>query len=196
MDVLRAVHQTKWNLIKIRQQLNRSYKEVCLPLLEKCRFLLYEIRPAVSCELAAYDKLNFLYKKSKFKNTVQRVIKDLRKQKSLSGDTLVKTRLEELVNATILQSQIGDNKSNEIFGDQMNDDAGDQKKVEAIQDDLQIDDVINDLTEKVVADASYGKVLNGAVDFVLLECYNDVESLRRAMYCQVYINIIIYKFVT
>ncbi|XP_026481650.1 probable E3 ubiquitin-protein ligase HERC2 [Ctenocephalides felis] len=189
MDVLRAVHQTKWNLIKIRQQLNRSYKEVCLPLLEKCRFLLYEIRPAVSCELAAYEKLNFLYKKTKFKNTVQRIIRESRKQKSVNGDGLVKTRLEDLVNATILQSQIGDNKSNEIFGDNQmilgdSEEGSEDKKVDSLQEDVQIDDLINDITDKTMADVSYGKVLNGAVDFVLLECYNDVESLRRAMYCQ------------
>ena len=38
MDIVRTVHQTKWNLIKTRQELNRSYKEVCTPVLDKCRY--------------------------------------------------------------------------------------------------------------------------------------------------------------
>jgi E3 ubiquitin-protein ligase HERC2 len=37
MDIVRTVHQTKWNLIKTRQEMNRSYKEVCTPVLDKCR---------------------------------------------------------------------------------------------------------------------------------------------------------------
>ncbi|KAJ8950701.1 hypothetical protein NQ318_012781 [Aromia moschata] len=42
-EVIKIVHQTKWNLIKTRQEVNKSYKEICIPLLEKCRFLLYEV---------------------------------------------------------------------------------------------------------------------------------------------------------
>jgi E3 ubiquitin-protein ligase HERC2 len=37
MDIIKTVHQTKWNLIKTRQEMNRSYKEVCTPVLDKCR---------------------------------------------------------------------------------------------------------------------------------------------------------------
>jgi E3 ubiquitin-protein ligase HERC2 len=37
MDIIKTVHQTKWNLIKTRQEMNRSYKEVCAPVLDKCR---------------------------------------------------------------------------------------------------------------------------------------------------------------
>lgn len=60
--MVKLVHGTKWNLIKARQELNRSYKEVCIPLLEKCRFLLYEVRPAISIEMEAYKKVNVLYR--------------------------------------------------------------------------------------------------------------------------------------
>lgn len=38
-DVAKVVHQTKWKLIKMRQEQNRSYKEVCAPVLEKCRYV-------------------------------------------------------------------------------------------------------------------------------------------------------------
>nr|CAD7602466.1 unnamed protein product [Timema genevievae] len=37
MDIVRTVHQSKWNLIRMRQELSRSYKEVCTPVMDKCR---------------------------------------------------------------------------------------------------------------------------------------------------------------
>ena len=45
IDCLRSVHQTKWKLVKIRQEQGKSYKEVCTSVIEKCKFLIYEIRP-------------------------------------------------------------------------------------------------------------------------------------------------------
>ena len=39
-DCLRSVHQTKWRLIRIRQEQVRSCKEVCSLVIERCRFLL------------------------------------------------------------------------------------------------------------------------------------------------------------
>ena len=45
LECLRIVHQTKWKLVRIRQEQTKSYKEVCTSVIEKCRFLIYEIRP-------------------------------------------------------------------------------------------------------------------------------------------------------
>jgi hypothetical protein len=42
----RAMQQTKWRLIRSRQEQVKSYKEVCSPVIERCRFLFTEIRPA------------------------------------------------------------------------------------------------------------------------------------------------------
>lgn len=36
-EVIRHVHNTKWLLIRRRQELTRSYKEVCAPVMERCR---------------------------------------------------------------------------------------------------------------------------------------------------------------
>lgn len=58
-DLIRSVHQTKWNLIKTKQDLNRSYKEVCSPIIDKCRFLLFEMRPATSSPIQV-KKCNFI----------------------------------------------------------------------------------------------------------------------------------------
>lgn len=99
-NVIRLVHQTKWTLIKTRQQLNRSYKEVCAPMLDKCRFLLYEIRPAISVEQCALNRLKILKKQPRFKAFVHRMIAEMRTAKKL----LECAKPEDILNVTI-QSQ-------------------------------------------------------------------------------------------
>lgn len=83
IDVIKTVYDAKWTLIKTRQQLNRSYKEVCAPMLEKCRFLLYEVRPAMSPEQFALKRLNILYKPKRFKTIVRHIIYKLRAAKKV-----------------------------------------------------------------------------------------------------------------
>lgn len=99
-DVIRLVHQTKWTLIKTRQQLNRSYKEVCAPMIDKCRFLLYEVRPAISSEQCAFNRLKILHKTPRFKAFVHKIIVDMRASKKL----LECAKPEDILNVTI-QSQ-------------------------------------------------------------------------------------------
>ncbi|XP_042217246.1 E3 ubiquitin-protein ligase HERC2-like isoform X2 [Homarus americanus] len=55
-ELIRHVHNTKWLLIRRRQELTRSYKEVCAPVMERCRFVFYEVRPASCGEVEALDK--------------------------------------------------------------------------------------------------------------------------------------------
>ena len=58
IDCLRSVHQTKWKLVKIRQEQGKSYKEVCTSVIEKCKFLIYEIRPYHTAKKGTtFDKL-------------------------------------------------------------------------------------------------------------------------------------------
>lgn len=99
-DVIKLVHQTKWTLIKTRQQLNRSYKEVCAPMLDKCRFLLYEVRPAISSEQCALNRLKILHRTPRFKACVRRIISEMRTAKKL----LECAKPEDILNVTI-QSQ-------------------------------------------------------------------------------------------
>ena len=88
-DCLRAVQQTKWRLIRTRQEQVKSYKEVCAPVIERCRFLLVEVRPAQSQQVAALDCLPILYKETKFKQTVRQVIQQRRdKQRLPTSDML------------------------------------------------------------------------------------------------------------
>ncbi|XP_050303138.1 E3 ubiquitin-protein ligase HERC2 [Anthonomus grandis grandis] len=107
-EMIRLVHQTKWNLIKTRQEANKSYKEICIPLLEKCRFLLYEVKPAVSVEMEAFKRVNALYKEPRVRTLVKKVIKDLKCGRHTSDIQ----KPEDIVNATI-QSQSVERKSHE-----------------------------------------------------------------------------------
>lgn len=80
----------------MRQQLNRSYKEVCAPMLEKCRFLLYEVRPAISLEQMGLQKLFLLYKSPRLKSCVQKLIKE----KKISRKQLECDKLEDILLST------------------------------------------------------------------------------------------------
>ncbi|KAG5897066.1 hypothetical protein JTB14_025882 [Gonioctena quinquepunctata] len=108
-EVIKFVHQTKWNLIKTRQEANKGYKEICIPLLEKCRFLLYEVKPAVSLEMEAFKKVNVLYKEPRVRTLVKKVIKDLK----CGRHTSEIQKPEDIVNATIQSQSIERHKSSE-----------------------------------------------------------------------------------
>lgn len=54
-DVAKVVHQTKWKLIKMRQEQNRSYKEVCAPVLEKCRYVYFCISHQLIGRIALFE---------------------------------------------------------------------------------------------------------------------------------------------
>lgn len=107
--MVKFVHQAKWNLIKTRQELNRSYKEICIPVLEKCRFLLYDVKPAISVEIEAYKNVNVLYKEPRVKTLVKKVIKDLKCGRHTSDIQ----KPEDIVNATIQSQSVEKHKSNE-----------------------------------------------------------------------------------
>ena len=46
--VWQTVFNATYSLVKIHQECQRSYKEVCLPVIERALFLFNELRPAMS----------------------------------------------------------------------------------------------------------------------------------------------------
>lgn len=100
-EIIRLVHQTKWTLIKTRQQLNRSYKEVCAPMIDKCRFLLYEVRPVISMEQCAFNRIKILHRTPRFKAFVRKIIAEMRESKKILECA---AKLDDILNVTI-QSQ-------------------------------------------------------------------------------------------
>lgn len=241
-DTIKLVHQTKWTLIKTRQQLNRSYKEVCAPMLEKCRFLLYEIRPAISMEQSGLNRLNILHKQPRFKALVRRIICEIQSAKkrhacskpddilnvtiqsqhqafnknqsnenlrklassdsllccnksnsteNLNGDTVTPKNYSN-ENLLLDMNAAGDD-SNVITEKMSSDDAktptNEYRKPKSFEsDELFINNVIAKLSEKCIRVCEHGQpsatVMALIVDFILQDAC-DVETLRRAMYCQV-----------
>ncbi|KAK5650580.1 hypothetical protein RI129_001609 [Pyrocoelia pectoralis] len=112
VEMIKQVHTAKWNLIKTRQELNRSYKEVCIPVLEKCRFLLYEVKPSISPEMEAFKKVNMLYKEPRVKTLIKKVIKDLKCGRHTSDIQ----KPEDIVNATIQSQSIERHRSVDDIG--------------------------------------------------------------------------------
>ena len=100
-EVVRSVQQTKWRLIKSRQEQVKSYKEVCAPVLERCRFLMAEVLPAQSEQVNAFASLPLLFKESKFRHTVRWVIQQRRAKKTLGP-----LRVDDVLNVS-LQGEAG-----------------------------------------------------------------------------------------
>ncbi|KAL1491483.1 hypothetical protein ABEB36_012074 [Hypothenemus hampei] len=136
-EMIRLVHRTKWNLIKTRQEANKSYKEICIPLLEKCRFLLYEIKPAISVETEAFKRVNVLYKEPRVRTLVKKVIRDLK----CGRHTSEIQKPEDIVNATI-QSQSVERKSHDDVKHAMRKVASDGKIAES---KTETDDMNNEI---------------------------------------------------
>lgn len=104
VEIIRVVYETKWGIVRTRQQLNRSYKEVCAPIIEKCRFLLCEVRPVISQEQLGLQHVCLLHKETAFKSVVRRIIKEVRVQRSQKIDC---SKPEDILNSTIQNQRSG-----------------------------------------------------------------------------------------
>ena len=102
MDILKAVHQVKWKLVRVRQEHSKSYKEVCTSVLERCRFLLNDIRP-FHCQKDQKTNVNVLKTSPKLKMVAKKIMQQNRTQSNSPGiPTLL--RPEDILNVSI-QSQ-------------------------------------------------------------------------------------------
>ncbi|XP_072748341.1 E3 ubiquitin-protein ligase HERC2 [Anoplolepis gracilipes] len=184
-DMARAIYQTKWNLIRIRQQQNRSYKEVCAPAQEKCRFLLYEVRSATSYEVKGLEDLKLLHTVPRFKRAVRTVIADIRKNKDSSGG-----KPEDILNASIQNAKT---KNKPTDGDTM---SSSKEGLTTVASSTKLED-ISDIKNKIMQmmekirhgpirwATDYNGLMTSIIEFVINDGIGgDVETLRRAMYCQ------------
>ncbi|XP_017066913.1 probable E3 ubiquitin-protein ligase HERC2 [Drosophila eugracilis] len=162
-EIIRLVHQAKWSVVRTRQQLNRSYKEVCAPILERLRFLLYEVRPAISPQQRGLRRLPILQRPPRFRMLVRRLLQELRSSRQPA-------KPEDLVNATIQQEQ--------------------EKKPQAMpKQELEEQEEEESLLRRLNERQIHGEgeldpgLMQDIVDFALQDSC-DVETARRAMYCQ------------
>lgn len=171
-EMVRTVHLTKWNLIRIRQQQNRSYKEVCLPAQEKCRFLLYEVRPATSYQVRGLTNLKLLYTVPKFKKAVRAILSKKTKDSP--------AKPEDLVNASIQNAKGSKAKPEEAKVT--------PSSVPVKTEESCMINVIQQLTDNVelkISTVEMTELMTNVINFVVSEDGTDVETLRRAMYCQI-----------
>ncbi|XP_063244096.1 E3 ubiquitin-protein ligase HERC2 isoform X2 [Bacillus rossius redtenbacheri] len=196
VDIVRTVHQTKWSLIKMRQELSRSYKEVCTPVMDKCRFLLYEVRAATSPEVKALEHLQLLHTEPRWRKIVRNIIDDMRLAKH---SPLAKP--EDIVNASIQSQGAGEGKSKESddeggvaeFAPEEEKKDGGSGYAETEESPQQTwENTINILSETsgkqqpvTVFSADALKVTSAIVEFIMQEEGADVETLRKVLYCQV-----------
>ncbi|CAH2068345.1 unnamed protein product, partial [Iphiclides podalirius] len=122
-EIVKAVQQSKWTLMRTRQQLSRGYKEVCAAPLERARFLLHEVRAAISPAVTALQKRPPSHRPPTAKRIFQKVMrmaklpsfnkcfettKDLRnRQNSLSKSMLKATGSLLHGDALIIKSTLG-----------------------------------------------------------------------------------------
>lgn len=81
-EVCKVVQQAKRSLIKAHQDLGRSYKEVCAPVIERCHFLFNELRPAFGNEVNALSRSKLLKTTPRWKSAVLKWIE----QRRISGE--------------------------------------------------------------------------------------------------------------
>ncbi|XP_045760290.1 probable E3 ubiquitin-protein ligase HERC2 isoform X8 [Maniola jurtina] len=130
-EIVKAVQQSKWTLMRTRQQLSRGYKEVCAAPLERARFLLHEVRAAISPAVSAlhsrppsrrpptakkiFQKVMRMAKSPTF-NKCFETTKDLRnRQNSLSKSMLKATGSLLQGDALLIKSGIGNqSKADEV----------------------------------------------------------------------------------
>ncbi|XP_038209493.1 probable E3 ubiquitin-protein ligase HERC2, partial [Zerene cesonia] len=129
-EIVKAVQQSKWTLMRTRQQLSRGYKEVCAAPLERARFLLHEVRAAISPAVSAlqarpparrsptskliFRKVMKLSKSPNF-NKCMETTKELRnRQNSLSKSMLKATGSLLQGDALLIKSTIASQSSKTI----------------------------------------------------------------------------------
>ena len=81
LDILKAVHQVKWKLVRVRQEHSKSYKEVCSSVLERCRFLLNDIRPFRS-QKHQISNVNVMQSAPKLKTVARKIMQQSRSSTS------------------------------------------------------------------------------------------------------------------
>ncbi|XP_014251481.1 E3 ubiquitin-protein ligase HERC2 isoform X1 [Cimex lectularius] len=158
-SIAKAIHQTKWKLVKMRQEQNRSYKEVCAPIMEKCRFLLYEVRAATSHELNGLKNLHLLYTEPTWKRKIHSYFSKLKHTKNF--------------NTSHCKGDGPDMKSKKCNLDKT--DKNSKIKESSFEEP-------NSYPVRGSNDVS---LMNSIIEFVTQEDSTDIETLRKAMYSQV-----------
>ncbi|CAB3375688.1 Hypothetical predicted protein [Cloeon dipterum] len=193
LESLSQVQKVKLKLIKARQTNNRSYKEICQPVIERCRFLFYEVRPAFNPEVTALHSLQLVRTESRWK----RLSRDLRNL------ILPSCKPEDILNASIqsqealLAAEDALNSRQPVPGCSSQEDGDAHERRVSKEENENTKELIvphtkieKDLTNEDLSDElkmqeqDYSGMTASIVKFVTQEDV-DVDILRKALYSQV-----------
>ncbi|XP_074649618.1 E3 ubiquitin-protein ligase HERC2-like [Tubulanus polymorphus] len=193
-EVCKVVCQVKRSLIKMHQDLGRSYKEVCAPMIERCHFLFNELRPAVGNEVYSLTSSRLLKSTPRWKTIVRRIIVEKQNEKKLLAERNNEPAAE-ITDSTDSPSLPDDKKSDD---DQT---ITEQQPVQMLSDTNSripkkdfwqpvVDAVTNRkkylwLKQRLTGAVPETTLMNKIVDFVLYENPIDVEKLRMSLCYQV-----------
>ncbi|XP_065932274.1 E3 ubiquitin-protein ligase HERC2 isoform X3 [Magallana gigas] len=118
-ELFKVVSKTKRSLIQVHQEHSRSYKEVCAPVIERCRFLFNELRPAVGNEVNAMSRSCLLKSTPRWKTVSIKMMEDKRRSKRCKDVELI----------TVEEEQVDVKVENEMEGEQG---AGGGERIESV----------------------------------------------------------------
>ncbi|XP_052719637.1 E3 ubiquitin-protein ligase HERC2-like [Crassostrea angulata] len=118
-ELFKVVSKTKRSLIQVHQEHSRSYKEVCAPVIERCRFLFNELRPAVGNEVNAMSRSCLLKSTPRWKTVSIKMMEDKRRSKRCKDVELI----------TVAEEQVVVKVENEMEGEQG---AGGGERIESV----------------------------------------------------------------
>lgn len=95
-ELFKVVSKTKRSLIQVHQEHSRSYKEVCAPVIERCRFLFNELRPAVGNEVNAMSRSCLLKSTPRWKTVSIKMMEDKRRSKRCKDVELIAVEEEQV----------------------------------------------------------------------------------------------------
>ncbi|CAH1776574.1 unnamed protein product, partial [Owenia fusiformis] len=140
-EICKVVHQAKRALIKMHQDLSRSYKEVCAPVIERCMFLFNELRPAVGNDMNAISRSRLLRSTSRWRDVTRRLIEKkirpkLEAERHLSSEASGCAFSEEVI--THDAPEINNDEENEAKRGTPQEDTADAGNNEGQQDEVKV----------------------------------------------------------
>ena len=68
-------------ILQAHQELSRSYKEICAPVIERCHFLFHELRPACGDEVHSLTRSRLLQSNTRWNCVVSSLIEQIKRSK-------------------------------------------------------------------------------------------------------------------
>ncbi|XP_063970630.1 E3 ubiquitin-protein ligase HERC2-like [Lytechinus pictus] len=213
-DVCKVAFQAKRNLVKTHQEKSVGYEELCMPVIERLRFLFNELRPAIANEVSALSRLKVLNTPPRWKKVVQRMIREKRAAASAGGARGDKEYKESQLKAECDPSDDPDSMTSsttsattpttgpttpagapnggvvKIFPGKPSQHGKTERKLKDRDSWKSVANAITSarkfkwLRQRMTGSASQTALMTEIIEFAIQSENVNVEKLRRALYCQ------------